>query len=316
MTRVGLILAVATRVEINHWTRRHQGRREITRVRVAAAGRHSNLSDLISTQVAATVCAVNDDGDGDKNLGYNGHPDALWDENLGAWVYPDAKGYDYMKNPTIQPFGDWIDSYIDRADVTMMQLSTSDESGASKCESSGRTTAQSSTDAAVLVAALSKREVLGEPGKVTAAAFQDAWKEWGPKLAKFGNQRALFKHFMPQFNDRLPTEIVQEVLKRRDPSRFDTPGMGALAFGYTLYQLNHILADALLDGESALLDEKLLVEAFAHLGERAPKDAAEIAELSVWALKKALHVAEIDTALMEDITFAFINGLYMKLRGV
>ena len=142
------------------------------------------------------------------------------------------------------------------------------------------------------------------------------WKEWGPKLAKFGNQRALFKHFMPQFNDRLPTEIVQEVLKRRDPSRFDTPGMGALAFGYTLYQLNHILADALLDGESALLDEKLLVEAFAHLGERAPKSAAEIAELSVWALKKALHVAEIDTALMEDITFAFINGLYMKLRGV
>ena len=70
-----------------------------------------------------------------------------------------------------------------------------------------------------------------------------------------------------------------------------------------------------LDGESALLDEKLLVEAFAHLGERAPKDAAEIAELSVWALKKALHVAEIDTALMEDITFAFINGLYMKLQG-
>ena len=28
-----------------------------------------------------------------------------------------------------------------------------------------------------------------------------------------------------------------------------------------------------------------------------------------------LFVAEIDTALMEDITFAFINGLYMKLRG-
>ena len=45
------------------------------------------------------------------------------------------------------------------------------------------------------------------------------------------------------------------------------------------------------------------------------ESAAEIAELSVWALKKALHVAEIDTALMEDITFAFINGLYMKLRG-
>ena len=61
--------------------------------------------------------------------------------------------------------------------------------------------------------------------------------------------------------------------------------------------------------------EEALVEAFAHLGERAPKDAAEIAELSVWALKKALHVAEIDTALMEDITFAFINGLYMKLQG-
>ena len=56
-------------------------------------------------------------------------------------------------------------------------------------------------------------------------------------------------------------------------------------------------------------------EAFAHLGERAPGSAAEIAELSVWALKKALHVAEIDTALMEDITFAFINGLYMKLQG-
>ena len=70
-----------------------------------------------------------------------------------------------------------------------------------------------------------------------------------------------------------------------------------------------------LDGESALLDENLLVEAFAHLGERAPKDAAEIAELSVWALKKALHVAEIDTALMEDITFAIISGLLMKLRG-
>ena len=105
------------------------------------------------------------------------------------------------------------------------------------------------------------------------------------------------------------------MLKRRDPSRFDTPGMGALAFGYAIYQLNHYLADALLSGGSALLDEKLLVEAFAHLGERAPKDAAEIAELSVWALKKALHVAEIDTALMEDITFAFINGLYMKLQG-
>ena len=51
------------------------------------------------------------------------------------------------------------------------------------------------------------------------------------------------------------------------------------------------------------------------IGERAPGSAAEIAELSVWALKKALHVAEIDTALMEDITFAFINGLYMKLQG-
>ena len=37
MRRVGLILAVATRVEINQWTRRHRGRREITRVRVAAA---------------------------------------------------------------------------------------------------------------------------------------------------------------------------------------------------------------------------------------------------------------------------------------
>ncbi len=104
-------------------------------------------------------------------------------------------------------------------------------------------------------------------------------------------------------------------MKRRDPARNDIPGMGALAFGYTIYQLNHILADALLDGESALLDKELLVKAFAHLGERAPKEAAEIAGLSVWALKKALHVAEIDTALMEDITFAFINGLYMKLRG-
>ena len=158
-------------------------------------------------------------------------------------------------------------------------------------------------------------DVTGAPGKVTAVAFQDAWKVWGPKLAKFGNQRALFKHFMPQFNERLPTEIVRGVLKRYDPAAFQTPGMGALAFAYSIYQLNHILADKLLDGESALLDEKLLVKAFAHLGERAPKDAAEIAELSVWALKKALHVAEIDTALMEDITFAFINGLYMKLRG-
>ena len=138
---------------------------------------------------------------------------------------------------------------------------------------------------------------------------------WGPELAKFGNQRALVKHFMPKFNNKLPKTIVQDVLKRYDASRFDTPGMGALAFAYTIYQLNDLMADKLLDGASALLDKKLLVKAFAHLGERAPKEAAEIAGLSVWALKKALHVAEIDTALMEDITFAFINGLYMKLQG-
>jgi hypothetical protein len=105
------------------------------------------------------------------------------------------------------------------------------------------------------------------------------------------------------------------VLKRYDASRFDTPGMGALALAYSIFQLNDHMKGKLLDDASALLDEKLLVEAFAHLGERAPGSAAEIAELSVWALKKALHVAEIDTALMEDITFAFINGLYMKLRG-
>ena len=38
-------------------------------------------------------------------------------------------------------------------------------------------------------------------------------------------------------------------------------------------------------------------------------------ELSVWDLTKALHVCAIDTALMEDITFAIISGLLMKLRG-
>ena len=95
MRSVGLILAVATREEINQWTRRHRGRREITRVRVAAAGRHSNLSDLISTQVAATVCAVNDDGDGDKNLGYDGYP--VGDPVPDGYDYGhrDAKGYEY-----------------------------------------------------------------------------------------------------------------------------------------------------------------------------------------------------------------------------
>jgi hypothetical protein len=136
---------------------------------------------------------------------------ATWDELddaveclIGKIEDSDGNVLPGMQNPTTQPFGVWLDSYFDRADVTMMQLSTSDESGARKCESSDRTTAQSSTDAAVLVAALSKREVLGAPGKVTAAAFQEAWKEWGPKLAKFGNQRALFKHFMPKFNDKLP----------------------------------------------------------------------------------------------------------------
>ena len=102
MTRVGLILAVATRVEINQWTRRHQGRREITRVRVAAAGRHSNLSDLISTQVAATVCAVNDDGDGDKNLGYDGYP--VGDPVPDGYDYGhrDAKGYEYGYDYDVQ----------------------------------------------------------------------------------------------------------------------------------------------------------------------------------------------------------------------
>ena len=51
------------------------------------------------------------------------------------------------------------------------------------------------------------------------------------------------------------------------------------------------------------------------MGDRAPTTVDGIAELSVWDLKKALHVCAIDTALMEDITFAFINGLYMKLQG-
>ena len=52
MTRVGLILAVATRVEINHWTRRHQGRREITRVRVAAAGLYILADALLDGESA------------------------------------------------------------------------------------------------------------------------------------------------------------------------------------------------------------------------------------------------------------------------
>ena len=50
-------------------------------------------------------------------------------------------------------------------------------------------------------------------------------------------------------------------------------------------------------------------------GDRAPTTVDGIAELSVWDLKKALHVCAIDTALMEEITFAIISGLLMKLRG-
>ena len=180
MRRVVLILAVATREEINQWTRRHRGRREITRG-AAAVDQYSNLSDLISTQVAATVCAVNDDGDGDKNLGYDGSPDAVWDEHLGDYVYPDAKGYDYGYDYDLQ-------ESVTNTDTNTAAVSSTSEPNAT---------------------------------------------------------------------------LVCTV----------------------------------------------------DLGERAPGSAAEIAELSVWALKKALHVAEIDTALMEDITFAFINGLYMKLRG-
>ena len=55
MRRVRLILAVATRVEINQWTRRHQGRREITRVRVAAAGRHSTAISSLSASNDKTL---------------------------------------------------------------------------------------------------------------------------------------------------------------------------------------------------------------------------------------------------------------------
>ena len=48
--------------------------------RPAAGERCSNSSNLISAQLVATVCAVNDDGDGDKNLGYDDYPDAVWDD--------------------------------------------------------------------------------------------------------------------------------------------------------------------------------------------------------------------------------------------
>ena len=65
----------------------------------------------------------------------------------------------------------------------------------------------------------------------------------------------------------------------------------------------------------AITDKDLLVKAFRHMGDRAPTTVDGIAELSVWDLKKALHVCAIDTALMEEITFAIISGLLMKLRG-
>ena len=98
-------------------------------------------------------------------------------------------------------------------------------------------------------------------------------------------------------------------------ARNDTPGTGALAIGFSLYQHNEYLKGALLRDKSALLDKDLLVKAFRHMGDRAPTTVEGIAELSVWDLKKALHVCAIDTALMEDITFAIISGLLMKLRG-
>ena len=98
-------------------------------------------------------------------------------------------------------------------------------------------------------------------------------------------------------------------------ARNDTPGTGALAIGFSLYQHNEYLKGALLRDKSALLDKDLLVKAFRHMGDRAPTTVDGIAELSVWDLKKALHVCAIDTALMEDITFVIISGLLMKLRG-
>ena len=175
------------------------------------------------------------------------------------------------------------------------------------------TVAKSSTDASVLVLALS---TAGADGLVSAATFAKAWDAWAPKLTdEMGNMRALVKAYMPKFDDRLGFDVVKNVLKRYDSARNETPGTGALAIGFSLYQHDEYLKGVLLQGKSALLEKNLLVKAFRHMGDRAPTTVDGIAELSVWDLKKALHVCAIDTALMEDITFAIISGLLMKLRG-
>ena len=50
--------------------------------------------------------------------------------------------------------------------------------------------------------------------------------------------------------------------------------------------------------------------------EKSPKDAHDLAGLSVWDLKKALHICIVDVAAMRDIIVIVLEAAFRKVRNI
>ena len=83
---------------------------------------------------------------------------------------------------------------------------------------------------------------------------------------------------------------------------------------FVLLQLNGYYEGALLD-DPALL-KMINMHAFAHLGDAdKPKNAEQMAELTVWALTKSMHASELDVAAMQDILVIILKASLLALQN-
>ena len=180
-------------------------------------------------------------------------------------------------------------------------------------ESSGMTSFQASTDFGWIASTCAKRDA---DGMVTTDSFLAAAKAFKARWTDVMNLRYFVTANFPKINDKLPGDVIKNVLKKVPASKFKTPGTGAVAFLYSLLKLNWFEAGELLLEPAAMLDI-VNVDAFDHLGAaNKPKNAEGVAELNVWQLKKSMHTCIVDVAAMVDVLVITITASFLKVRNL
>lgn len=191
------------------------------------------------------------------------------------------------------------------------QMAVSDKEGTAVLRS-GRTVSDTCTDIMWLAAAAAKPD---EHGFVSSASFLEAAAHVSPLVSHgASNMRRILLDAFPKLNVPLVTTIVKDVLKRRDRNKYMTPGTSQMAALFVLLKLNYYYEGELLD-DPALL-KKINMHAFAHLGDAdKPKNAEQMAELTVWALTKSMHASELDVAAMQDILVIILKASLLALQN-